>query len=252
MQTCLSSGLTQLRNSGVHKKGEVYGALFNLSIGAERLMKAIVVIDHMLRNNLVVPSRGDLKAYQHDLSALYSKCADISSGEDSKVPPRANLEPATQEILQLLTDFARQTRYYNLDDLGATAAGKDPLSHFEEILQMVLKTDVPQSTVVRLTESRSKLASALSNISTVVAQGLRGSDLTLEQSIVSPALHDTAARYLVLRVVLLLMPLKSLIGDLSRKVYTLGVERPPIPQMQEFLEFLWEDRRYVLGKKRWP
>lgn len=252
IHTCLATGLTQLRNAHVHNKGEFYSALFNLSIGTERLLKAIVIMHHMLHNSLAVPTRRQLKDSGHDLTNLYVTCVGISSDEESKVPATSNLDPITREILQLLSDFAQSTRYHNLDALSATNTGKDPLLHINEILSMVLSTDVPASTIRRITESRAGLASAISDISMILAQGLDGSDLTLEQGFVLPALHEKAVRFVVLRVVQLLAPLKELIGDLSRKAYGLGIAQPPFPQMHEFVEFLWEDRSYVLGKKRWP
>jgi len=252
IHTCLATGLTQLRNAHVHNKGEFYSALFNLSIGTERLLKAIVIMHHMLKNGLAVPTKRQLKEYGHDLTTLYTTCVEISDGEESVVSAISRIDSITQEILKLLSEFAQTTRYHNLDALSAAAPGKDPLVHINEILGMVLASDVPPSTIKRLTESRAGVASAISDISTILAQGLDGSDLTLEEAFVLPALHERAVRFVVLRIVQLLAPLKELIGDLSRKAYGLGVPQPPFPQMHEFVEFLWEDRGYVLGKKRWP
>lgn len=252
ISTCLSSGLTQLRNAHVHNKGEFYAAFFNLSIGIERLMKAIVIMHHMLNHNLSVPTKNQLKGYGHDLIGLYETCVEVAITENSNVPSIAQLDNITRELLTLLSEFAKTTRYHNLDALSASASGKDPLLHIGEILNMILQEDVPPSTVHRLTTSRSHMAAVASSFSRILAQGLDGSDLSLQEGFVQPALHESAVRFAVLRVVELLAPLKELISDISHKSYTLGVQKPPFPQMQEFLEWLWEDRKYVLGKKRWP
>lgn len=251
IHTCLAAGLTKLRNSHVHNKGEFYAALFNLSIGTERLLKAILIMHHMLRNDLAVPTKGQLKAFGHNLISLYATCAEISVNERSRVPPLSALHPITREVLELLSDFAQTTRYHNLDALSSSSASKDPLHHFDEILHMVLTSDVPKRTVQKIVKSRSQIAAALSDISMIVAQGLDGSDLTLEQGVVLPALHEKAVRHVVLRVVQLLTPLKELIDTLSRMGYKHG-PIPPFPQMHEFIEFLWDDRKYVLRKKKWP
>ena len=55
ISSSLTTGLTELRAAHVHNKGAFYTALFNLSVGFERLLKAIVIIDHMLDNGLAVP-----------------------------------------------------------------------------------------------------------------------------------------------------------------------------------------------------
>ena len=75
---CLTTGLTQLRGANVHNKGAFYTALFNLSVGSERLLKAIIIIDYMVKNNLAVPSKKQLKTYGHDILELYDSCLAIS------------------------------------------------------------------------------------------------------------------------------------------------------------------------------
>ena len=63
ISSCLSNGLTELRAANVHNKGAFYSSLFNISVGTERLLKAIIIIDHMLRNDLAPPTRRELKGY---------------------------------------------------------------------------------------------------------------------------------------------------------------------------------------------
>lgn len=251
IHTCLSDGLTKLRAAHVHNKGELYAALFNLSIGTERLLKAVLIMHHMLGNNLAVPTKSQLKGFGHNLINLYTTCAEISINERSYVPPLSTLQPITRDVLQLLSDFAQTTRYHNLDALSTSSTSIDPLRQFDEIVRSVLISDVPPRTVQKIIESRSKIAAALSDISMILAQGLDGSDLTLEQGFVFPALHEQAVRHLVLRVVQFLTPIKDIIDNLSRMGYNYGPV-PPFPQMHEFIEFLWDDRKYVLSKKKWP
>ncbi len=71
ISSCLTNGLTELRAANVHNKGAFYSALFNLSVGIERLLKAIVIIEHMLNNNLSVPNKRQLKRYGHNIVELY-------------------------------------------------------------------------------------------------------------------------------------------------------------------------------------
>ncbi|MCD4505557.1 hypothetical protein LQR30_15770 [Chromobacterium piscinae] len=218
----------------------------------ERLLKAIVIIHYMLQHRLVVPTKKQLKEYGHDLNSLYSKCVAISADGPSSIPSISDLDQITQEIIQLLSDFAETTRYHNLDALSTTVTSKDPLSHINEILEMIIKSDVPASTVKNITKLRGGFALEVGDIMSVFSQGLDGCDLTLGESFILPALHDKAASFMVLRMVKLLAPLKEFIGDLCQQSYSLRASQPPFPQMDEFLDFLWEDRNYVLRKKRWP
>jgi hypothetical protein len=46
----------------------------------------------------------------------------------------------------------------------------------------------------------------------------------------------------------MLSPIRDLISKLSGLAY--GFSQPPFPQMQEFLEWIWDDRQHVLRKRR--
>lgn len=252
IRSCLATGLTQLSKAHVHNKGEFYSALFNLSIGTERLMKAIMIIHHMLNNDLAVPTRVQLKGYGHDIKTLYSKCVAISSNEKAYVPAISTLDSTTRKIAELLSQFAQSTRYHNLDALCSSASGKDPLQHINEILRMVIDGDVPASSARRISELRKRLASDMGDCFMIIAQGLDGSDLTLEQGLVLPALHEKAVPYIIVRLIQLLAPIKELIECLCDKAYKLSLSQPPFPQMHEFVNFLGVDLKYALHKKRWP
>lgn len=56
-EACLCNGLTALRHANLgDKKARFYSAFFELSIGFERLMKLIIIIDHMAKHNLTPPN----------------------------------------------------------------------------------------------------------------------------------------------------------------------------------------------------
>jgi hypothetical protein len=236
----------------VHNKGAFYSTLFNLSIGFERLLKATVIIDHMLKNNLEVPTRKQLKEYGHDIQQLYRSCATIPYDEDMTLPKLDDLQPVAREILVLLSDFAQTTRYHNLDALSASAAGKDPLSHFDEILESILRTDVPSGSKARIGKTAAAISELISDKTFTLMQGLDTKPLSTQQALLLPGLHQQATKHAVLYVVRLLSPVRDLISDLSHRAYGLGLSVPPFPQMQEFLEWLYDERGYVLRKSKWP
>ena len=252
ISSCLTTGLTQLRAANVHNKGAFYAALFNLSVGFERLLKATIIIDHMLKNNLSVPTRKQLKVYGHDILELYGSCVAISLAEPRKLSPLEALEANAREILLLFNEFAQTTRYHNLDALSSANSGKDPLVHWNEILLSILKSDVSSRSKAKIVSTASAVASAIADKTTTLMQGLDKQALSTEEALVLPGLHDQAVKHAVLYIVKLLSPVRYLISDLSHKAYTIGVSVPPFPQMQEFLEWLWDDRDFVLRKKKWP
>jgi len=249
---CLTTGLTQLRGAHVHNKGAFYTALFNLSVGAERLLKAIIIIDYMVKNKLAVPSKKQLKAYGHDILELYDSCLAISKTRNTNLPSRDKLEPTTREILILLSDFAQTTKYHNLNALSSTQSGKDPLAHWNEIISSILSNDVSHRRQGKILWEASAVAAALADSTTTIMQGLDKQALSTEQALLLPALHEQAVKHAVLYIIKMLAPVRDLISAVSHTAYSLGVSVPPFPQMQEFLEWIWDDRNYVLRKKRWP
>jgi hypothetical protein len=47
IRTSLAQGLTLLRSANLGETGHYYGAFFGLSIALERLLKVIIILDHM-------------------------------------------------------------------------------------------------------------------------------------------------------------------------------------------------------------
>ena len=138
ISSCLGTGLTELRNAHVHNKGAFYTALLNLSIGIERLLKAIVIIDHMLNKSLSVPTKKQLKSYGHSIVCLYNTCETIGIKRQCPIPSHTHLNAINQDILLLISDFACTTRYHNLDALSSTQNSLDPLVHWGQIILAIL------------------------------------------------------------------------------------------------------------------
>ena len=249
---CLTTGLSELRTAHVHNKGAFYSALFNLSVGAERLLKVIVIMEHMLNNNLAVPSKQQLKGYGHNIVELYDRVSSIAKSHGIVVPEQSTLDTINRELLRLLSDFAQTTRYHNLDALSASHLGQDPLKHWSEIIVSILNSDVPPRQRAKILSTASGIANAIDNNTMTLMHGLDQAPLSTEEALALPGLHDQAVKFAVYRIVTILSPIRDLISAVCQEAYGLGVAVRPFPQMQEFLEWLWNDRQYVLRKKKWP
>ena len=252
ISSCLGNGLTNLRSAHVQNKGAFYSSLFNLSIGIERLLKALVIIEHIVMNNLSVPTKQQLRNYGHNIQELYDQCVKIANTRGVALPDRNSLNPIQKEIISLLSDFAQTTRYHNLDALNPSHVGRDPLDHWGEILTAILGQDVPKAQKEKILRQSNLVASAIDDITITIMHGLDKTPLSTEEALALPGLHDQAAKYAVLHVVNLLAPLHKLTSELSHLAYTLNTSEPVFPQMPEFIDWLWNDRQHVLRKKRWP
>lgn len=251
ISSTLSIGLTELRAAHIHNKGAFYTALLNLSVGFERLLKSIVIIDHMLENRLAVPTKKQLRARGHHIAELYDECERIGAKRNSSIPSRSKLDAIDQQLLLLLSDFALVTRYHNLDALSASQNGADPLARWGQLMIAILDHDVSQRQKDRILGRASVVATVIEDDTISLMHGLDQSPLTTADALALPGLHEQAVRFVVLRLVSILSPLRDLLAAVSREAYGLG-QVPAFPQMHEFLGWLWNDRQYVLRKKKWP
>lgn len=79
-QACLCNGLTALRQANLgDSKGRFYSAFFELSIGLERVLKLVLILDHMARQQLQPPDTKTVKNYGHKLSALFNSAKTINT-----------------------------------------------------------------------------------------------------------------------------------------------------------------------------
>lgn len=252
ISSCLSAGLTSLARAGTHDKGAFYSALFNLSIGLERLCKSMIIIERMLTSNLVAPSEAEMRRLGHNLLKLYDEICAISISRNMPLKGFGELDSITQSVIRLLNDFSKSSRYHNLDTLASGGGGKDPLAEWNKILGEIVSTDIPSHI---LSKKRGEIRSAIApykDIFFVIGTGLDGSSLSYNEAFELPAIHELAVKRAVLRLVTFFVSLRGVISKQCGDVYGLGLSSPPIPQMQEFLEWLWDDRSYVLRKKKWP
>lgn len=143
IHSCTTVGLTALRQAHIGDKGRYYTAFFQLSIGLERTLKVIIILNHMAEHALHPPSPGTLKEYGHKLLQLFEAVREVPT---SKAPhPLSQVHPGTIEydILEHLSGFANGARYFNLDTLSSPQGPADPLAQWGRILRRILEDDVP-------------------------------------------------------------------------------------------------------------
>ena len=245
--SCRTTGLTALRGA-YGDKGGYYTAFFQLSIGLERLLKTVIIIDHMLHNSLNPPSEGTLRGYGHKLRDLYSKAQRIAVAR--QVGPLLELTPgdATTEIVELLHDFAIATRYFNLDALAAPQRSCDPLERWNLIAQRLVREDATERQRLRIQRAR-EIGDIVSLIADSAGSGLDGNPLAVSDCLALPELYQIASVYAVYRMHVFLRPLKDLLSKLS-----LAAAGPDgaVPDMHEFLYWVRRRRSEIVRKKRWP
>lgn len=256
IRSCLLTGLNALSGPHAGDKGAYYTAFFQLSIGLERAMKVIFIMEYMGSNALQRPTTSILKRQGHKLVELIESMRCIPS--DNAPHPLVSIQTGSieWEILEHLSEFATGARYFNLDHGGSGSLEADPLKRWDRILARILREDVPPMQRERTQKMAQHVAGAISEHVFVLRHGLDRSLLSTEASLVEPALAALAAPYAVYRTLLLIAPLQDLLRATSYRVHALnhtsGDGTPSVPYMHEFLDFVGFDKKSALAKKRWP
>lgn len=130
----MAAGLTTIRKAHYANTGIYTNAFFQLTIGLERILKLILVVDFMLDNGGGFPDDKYVRAKGHSLLELIKSARDVANRRSLKVGYAYPDDPITDAIVDVLTEFATATRYYNLDYLtgGKSKDMSDPLKAWYE------------------------------------------------------------------------------------------------------------------------
>ena len=124
-------GATAIGKANHARKAQYYQAFFALSIGFERASKIALIADSTLKNNGEPPSNGEIKNYGHGLKKLLNATDEIAVRrhfeEEHQRLPSSQIHKA---IIDILTQFAKTSRYFNIDYLTSSKVldpNSDPL-----------------------------------------------------------------------------------------------------------------------------
>jgi hypothetical protein len=250
----IAHGLTHIRNAHALRKGDFYSGFFGLSIGIERLLKVILILDHMAKHQLLAPTSKTLRNYGHDLQALLDQAKTLDAkGRLGQISDPASIEAA---ILVHLSRFAHSSgRYANLDALSS-GTSVEPLVEWSEILDRVLEADVSDKRKRRVQAQVAALTALASSMWTVIAHDLDQTPLTFQGVHSVPKLQELAACRVTVRIFRILSALKSLMDDVCTNALNENRRTNPqelsVPFMYEFLPFVHDDESILARKKRWP
>ncbi len=113
----LRGGLTAINKCKYHDKGSFYNAFFQLSIGLERFFKIIYVVQYMIDNDLNKPTSKQLRKIGHDINSLHQNAVAIALRYEKHDKNLWDLNDEQASILTMLSDFGKETRYYNLNTI---------------------------------------------------------------------------------------------------------------------------------------
>lgn len=233
-------------------KGHYYTAFFQLSIGIERMLKLAIISDHMFRNSYQPPDIKTIKAYGHDLLALYQRAREISDTYSNVIFPVLEDKSIRNNILIFMNDFAASTgRYHNISNI-AQVTNPDPLTTWWDIIDQIKCNDFSSRTHSWI---ESEVARRLN-------PNLQIQDIVENTGYVSGVYRfvmvDKANYYAVWNTLELIKPIIKLLSTISWKAHERDTSEQPIkyraphiPYYEEIFPILYTSKRDVLRRKRW-
>lgn len=250
--SCILTGFEFMVKGGFDDKykGHYYTSFFQISIGLERLLKLILISDHMLKNSYQPPNIKDIKNFGHDLISLYNKSKIISSESSYKFLLQELKDNSIRKnILIFMNSFAEATgRYHNISSISK-ASEVDPLDQWKNIINQIACEDFSESMMCRIETKVFERLNPKLQIQDIAE------DTGYVNGVYRYVLESKANYYAVWNTLELIKPLIKLLVEISSKAnnsnQTPGNYYPHIPYYDEIFLILYTDRKDALRRKQW-
>lgn len=252
-KSALMAGLESVAKMDYDRPGGHYLAFFHLSIGFERLMKIVFIIDHKAKHALKNPTDAALRKFGHDLLSAYSHSKKIAV--ENGMPSDEWYEDGTVEhnVVTFLSEFAQGSRYHNLDKLVGGKQNNEPLLRWHEIHKAIAEQYVSGTRLRTINEKA---------IAHCDRHGLYGFERALDGEFFTQVdmtyLHEllrVSRGYCVWTLIRILKPFYDLLFSLTRRAQALEPQGPTasyvVPYMYEFFPFCLCDRRTATRRQKW-
>jgi|GEM_PF-620257 len=239
------------------KDGYFYSSFFNISIGMERLLKLAVITHHMLTNSYSTPTIKQLKnQFGHDVKTLYDECVTLMPTYHSKRTKQPSLEAADQALIDFFAEYAKNSRYFNLNEVCEERLDRSPLDKWLEIARSVYEQYTPhqvrQKCAMNLMYSMDRTGPPNGFTSYLDESG--------HPMMVFDCLHrqyviQKSAPLVIWRLVEILRPIHFLLEAMAHKASeyekSQGQRIMIIPHYEDFFYFLLADKVAIKRRKRW-
>lgn len=242
----LLGGLNSIRNANIDDahRGLFYSGLFELATGFERLMKIVVLLEHKINNQLQNPTDKQLKSFGHNITGLHSNCIKFAKDHGVKVVSPAS--EAQDDILDVLSSFAKGSRYYNLDQLTSGKKNEDPIEQWLSVIEYHIWG--LRSDVIKKLETEALQVANVDNWQ----QNINGEWITDCEFHYLHKATEKSSYHVVWSIICILKPFYYLLKAQTHKLHQMGdTLSTNIPYMYEFFPFVLACKRSVLRKKNW-
>lgn len=252
-QYCLLSGVEFLGKLNYDRTGTFYPAFFQLSIGLERLMKIVVIIDHKGKHGLANPPGKMVRNLGHDLVKTYGACRQIAIARGRDSSGWFGPDTVEHDVLTHLSLFAKGARYFNLDSFSERQDFDDPVVQWVHVHQRIANQYISGTRQKKINDL------ALAHCDRLGMHGyersITGEWRTEVDCTFIHELFRQANKYCVWTVFRILQPFYFLLADLCDDIRKIeeskSIDAYTVPAMEEFFPFLLCDQSTAMRRRRW-
>lgn len=252
----LRGGLTALNKCKYNDKGSFYNAFFQLSIGLERFFKIIYVVQYMIDNDLNKPTSKQLRNIGHDISTLHQNAVSIALKYKWHDKELWTLNDEQTKILTMLSEFGKETRYYNLNTIVEDKKTiNNPLKQWHNILESCYWKHISAAKRERLGKEVIAWADRNKMYGYTYDFGLDGHIMTyIDQYLLNWKVNKISP-CIVWEIISMLQPYYFLLMTLrdatQLKEEEKGIIDPLVPYFHEIFPYFLLDRTRAKARRNW-
>ncbi|SCZ08590.1 hypothetical protein SAMN03080606_04134 [Alkaliphilus peptidifermentans DSM 18978] len=247
------SSITQIRKANYATKGIYYQAFICLSTGLERIGKICLILDYYINSNGEFPDLSYVKKnIGHDIKLIYEQSIAIAEKRSIDFNFMKDLNGEIhQDILKILSDFAKGDRYSNINIIVGCEQKSDSIKRwYENIDKFLYEMHVTEKKKRRILQNAEIIDQITNGIALVRHISEDGSILgNVASASFQTGMYEAVAPYRQLYVLQVVRFWVELIRALQYEAMKLGKE--DIPFFSEIFGLFYNSDQYFRSRKTW-
>ena len=249
----LGAGATQIRKGSYAQKGMYFQSFTSLSTGLERIGKLCLILDYYIDIHGKFPDFNFMKKeIGHDLELLYKKSQEIKSIKRIKLNTLQNIDGEIhQNILKILSSFAKGDRYSNINLLTNGKQQSDPVLSWAKTVDQLLYEEKVSSRKKQKIENNARTIHSMTNYFSMVrhtSETVSEINDVFEGSLRS-GIYEAVAPLRQLYILQIIRYWVEFIRILQYKAIEMGAQ--DIPSFTDIFAPFFNDDKYLKTRKTW-
>lgn len=249
----LTSGITQLGKVNYAKKGAYFSSFISISTGLERIGKLCVILDFYIKNEGQFPEERILKnKIGHDLEMLYGNSKSIVKENEIELYFLKNLDSQIHnDIITILSKFAKGDRYSNIDFIVKSKYQSDPIyDWYTKVEQFIFDNRVSDKKKENISKNAKFIGDLMRERASALYFGETGEQIrSIEESSFRTGMAELNTKFRQLYVAQIIRYWVEILRDLQYKAMSFG--KKEIPFFGEIFALFYNEDSYLITRRNY-